>query len=243
MKKKIQALRKEARFRYQSAKLRFKKLWHDPYEALLFRTLVVTFVSVGSFLTCMAFVFVFSLGGHGGDAQRSIASEGGALEVVDDDAEKVGGGGVPGLGVRAVPKAILNRQDGVQEKDKDLVEPEITRSRGLSSLGEVPKVAPYNPYVIYGGIFGSTAEKSANVGRVAMDVAFEVDSHLVKKELEDREKEISSMISNLVAEQEYEFLRNERGRLFLKKRIFDEVNFKLKKGKVKDVLYSEFIMR
>ena len=76
-----------------------------------------------------------------------------------------------------------------------------------------------------------------------MDVSFEVDSHLVKKELETKKKEITAMIGSLVAEQEYEFLRQERGRLFLKRRIFDEVNFKLKNGKIKDVLYSEFIMR
>ncbi len=247
MKKRIEEFRGRAKGQVASWKLKFKKLWNDPYDALLFRSLVVALVGVGSLLLAVVVGFFAMSGHHGSGGHGEVA------EVAAHEAPKEEGGhgaesesessAIPGLGVQHIPKSILAQRDGIPEEDKDLEEPPIESGRSFASITETPQVAPYNPYVTYTGILGSTAEKSANVGRVAMDVSFEVDSHLVKKELEVKEKEITSMISNLIGEQDYDLLRNEQGRLFLKRRIFDEVNFKLKNGKIKDVLYSEFIIR
>lgn len=235
MKERIQAFKAAARFKWQSGKLHFKKLWADPHEALLFRSLVVLFVFSGGLILSLS-LGLFVIMGHSKSsthvAVESVTESGGTTGAV-----------IPGLGVKSLPDSVVARQDGIPEEGKDLIEPKISRARGLASISTEQVVAPYNPFVTFKGIFGSTAEKSNKVGRIAMDVSFEVDSHLVKRELEKKKKEITAMISSLVAEQDYAFLRQERGRLSLKRRIFDEVNFKLKDGKIKDVLYSEFIMR
>lgn len=149
------------------------------------------------------------------------------------------------IGVRAIPRSIEKRQDGIPEPDKDLVQQEIESGRGLASINFKQDETPtlYNPFFTYNEILGSTSENAAYVGRVAMDVAFEVNSFEAMKELQEREKEIKFMISSLVGEIPYDDLQGEKGRVYLKKRIYKEVNYILKKGKVKDVLYSNFVMK
>jgi hypothetical protein len=222
-----------------SFKTRLGALWTDPENALLFRGLVffsffICFVLLGSGLA------VWKFGSAG--APSLAASEKEDIEVsksVDNDTSS------PVIGVRAIPRSISRRQDGVPEPDKDLVEPDIQRGRGLASLipEQTEPIAPYNPFTTYSEILGSTSEQAQRVGRVALDVSFEVDSYVAMKELQEREKEVKFMIGSLIAEMSYEELRSDEGRLRLKKRIFQEVNYVLKNGKIRDVLYSNFVMR
>lgn len=235
----------------RSLKKRFARLWKDDENALLFRGLLglVAFVFV-VFVACGALI-VKSLiphraAGHAVVAEAAPASgpETPAEGSKEAGQEEAATGTAPAIGVRAIPPLISDRQDGVQEGDKDLVEPEIRSGRGLASLTATPEAAaPYNPFTNYANIVGSTSEKGSQVARLAVDVAFEVDSHVTMRELQDREKEVKFVIGSLIGELTYDDLRKEEGRSLLKKRIFQEVNYLLKKGKIRDVLYENFVMR
>lgn len=238
----VAQLKAQLRDKTLRAKLRFRKLWNDPHEALLFRSmmsmLVVSSVCVLVIIGDIANVYLTR------KAAQEAAERGIAAVAIEQIENKVSADpSVPGS-LNPIPDAILDAQDGVEEEGKDLVESDLDRggSAQISADGAI-EVAPYNPFVVVKSVMGSTAENSKRVGRVALDVAFEVTSSRVKKELLAREKEIASLISGLIAEQEFETVNSEDGRLLLKKRIYDEVNFKLKSGRIVDVLYSSFVLR
>jgi len=251
----VQAFREGRR----ALKKRFGSLWKDDENALLFRGLLglVSFVFV--VFLAVGVMFVQSLRPHHaeGQAHETVAEashESGHADAAEESHESAEGGegaheeggqaSAPAIGVRAIPAAISKRQDGIPEGDKDLVEPEIRAGRGLASLTATPEVtAPYNPFTGYANIVGSTSEKGSQVARLAIDVSFEVDSHLAMRELQDREKEVKFVIGSLIGELTYDELRKDEGRGLLKKRIFQEVNYLLKKGKIRDVLYENFVMR
>lgn len=171
-------------------------------------------------------------------AERGLAS----VEVDEEKKNTSADPSVPGS-LNPIPDEILEAQDGIEEKGKDLVGTDLDRGGAEITAAGAIEVVPYNPFVVMKSVMGSTAENSKRVGRLAMDVAFEVTSGRVKKELIAREKEIASLISGLIAEQEFHVVSSEEGRVALKKRIYDEVNFKLKSGRVVDVLYSSFVLR
>jgi flagellar basal body-associated protein FliL len=236
------------RNRAQFFKQEFLKLWQDPEKALLFRGLVFV-IFFTSFVWLASGLYFLN---HLSQASRSLASIDEPEEVftpVVDEAGEVasGGGGLNAIvGMRPIPREIRNRQNGIPEPDKDLVEVEIRRGRGLAAISpsaQVEEPVPYNPFVSYNEILGSTSEQAAHVGRVAMDIAFEVQNFGAMRELREREKEIKFVISSLVAEFTYDILREEEGRLALKKRIFREVNYLLKDGQIRDVLYSNIVMK
>jgi flagellar basal body-associated protein FliL len=225
------------------AKKRFRALWSDDDNALLFRALTGLVIFVGGVLVASG-VAVWKLT-HPHEPEVAVVEH----ESPAPSAEGPEGGdasaSVPAIGVRPIPKEISKRQDGVPESDKDLVEPELHAGRGLASIAaqaEAP-TAPYNPFLTYQDILGSTSEQGTQVGRLAVDVSFEVDSYVAMKELQEREKEVKFVIGSLIGELTYEQLRQDEGRAILKKRIFQEVNYLLKKGKIRDVLYGNYVMR
>jgi hypothetical protein len=228
----------------EACRARFAELWSDVENALLFRA-VLGFAGSALLLlfgTSGLMVAKFLNGSHTSVAVEEQEKQG--KEVVEHAASDSAPSFIA-LNARVLPRSITNRQDGVPEADKDLVQSEIKEGRGLASIGfnQEIEIAPYNPYFTYYEILGSTSERAAHVGRVALDVSFEVDTSAGMKELQEREKEIKFMISSLIAEMGYDELRTDEGRLNLKKRIFKEVNYVLKKGKVRDVLYSSFVMK
>ena len=242
VKEKLKALWEAHAQRGAAWRARFMALWRDPENALLFRGVLTLGFSALVLLLSTSGVMIVRVVSHVSSQSRVPASVEEEEPVASEPTE---GTSVVAIGARAIPRSISKRQDGIQESDKDLVQSEIQEGRGLASIrfNQETETAPYNPYFTYNEILGSTSERGAHVGRVAMDVAFEVDTSAAMRELQEREKEIKFMISSLVAEIPYEELRADEGRLHLKKRIFKEVNYVLKKGKVKDVLYSSFVMK
>ncbi len=237
MKERIQARVASLKAALSAGKKKLVALWKDPEDALLFRGVVILLALAGT--AVVGGVAAFWKIRH----THSVALKSPVEPLEEESPSKKDAD--PVIGVRAIPKEISRRQDGVPEADKDLVEPEIRSGRGLASI--VPEktepTAPYNPFLTYNEILGSTSEQASRVGRVALDIAFEVDSHFALRELQEREKEVKFMISSLIAELPYDELRTDEGRLMLKKRIFQEVNYLLKSGKIRDVLYSNFVMR
>jgi len=222
------------------AKKKFRVLWSDNDNALLFRALTGLVVFVGFVLGGSA-VALWKLA-HPHNVEVVVAEQAVPEETETKEGDSAA---MPAIGVRAIPKEISKRQDGVPESDKDLVEPELHSGRGLASIAaqkELP-TAPYNPFLTYQDILGSTSEKGTQVGRLALDVSFEVDSYVAMKELQEREKEVKFVIGSLIGELTYEQLRQDEGRALLKNRIFQEVNYLLKKGKIRDVLYGNYVMR
>lgn len=218
------------------SKKTFKTLWKDEDNALLFRGLLLLIFFVGSMLVV-----------SGVGLYRTLRPAKAPVAEKHEEEDSEGGhdaAPLPVVGVRAVPKAITRRQDGVPEDDKDLVEPEIQKGRGLASLGgDNTPTQPYNPFVTFLDIQGSTSEQGSQVGRLSIDISFEADSYEAMTELQAREKEVKFVIGSLIGEIPYEQMRTEAGPAKLKKRIFDEINYTLKKGKIRDVLYQNFVMR
>ena len=234
-----------------SSKRKFAFLWRDKENALLFRGLLLLIFFVGSVLTTSGVLLWKKM--HPKVAHPEVAdhaeahvekhadaSSGHEAEANDKPADTP----LPVMGVRAVSKEISKRQDGIQEADKDLVEPEIKKGRGLAAFtAEVAPTQPYNPFVTFLGIVGSTSERGGQVARLAIDISFEADSFVAMTELQAREKEVKFVVGSLVSEITYEDLRSEAGAAKLKERIFAEINYTLKQGKIRDVLFQNFVMR
>lgn len=257
MKEKIQSLLGGFFTSIKNAKLRFKNLWKSQENAYLFRGLLL-FSFVSFFVLCGSSFLLWSHWSKKIEAQhRALASlneeeeieeKSNEHEAEESSAEKKTEDSPAtdslSVGVRSIPKSISKRQDGVPEPDKDLVMPEY-KEKGILAKVQTPAVAPapYNPFFNYPDIVGSTSNSTSMVAKVAIDLSLEVDSFAVMKELEEREHEIKFMISSLVAENTYEDYRTDKGTNQLKKRIFKEVNYILKSGQIKDVLYNNFVMK
>jgi flagellar basal body-associated protein FliL len=229
----------------RAAKKRFRALWSDNDNALLFRALTGLVIFVGGVLVASGIAVWKLAHPHAAETEVVVVEHSAPAEHESSPEGEGASAAAPAIGVRPIPTEISKRQDGVPETDKDLVEPELHAGRGLASIAtqkEAP-TAPYNPFLTYQDILGSTSEKGTQVGRLALDVSFEVDSYVAMKELQDREKEVKFVIGSLIGELTYEQLRDDEGRAILKKRIFQEVNYLLKKGKIRDVLYGNYVMR
>jgi flagellar basal body-associated protein FliL len=235
----VAALKESVRF----AKKRFLVLWSDNDSALLLRALTGVVLFVAGVLMASG-VAVWKLAHpHAAEIEVEMAEQPAPAE--NETSSEAEAAAAPVIGVRPIPKEISKRQDGVPEADKDLVEPELRTGRAMASIAteQEEPTAPYNPFLTYQDILGSTSEQGSQLGRLAIDVSFEVDSYGAMTELQEREKEVKFVIGSLIGELTYEQLRQDEGRAKLKKRIFQEVNYLLKKGKVRDVLYGGYVMR
>ncbi len=149
----------------------------------------------------------------------------------------------PGFLAEALPKSVRDRQDGIPEEDKDLVEKPKAERDLASVMKEAPAPVPYNPFFEISEIMASTNDSGSKLGRVAMTVVFEGATGSTLFELERRKGELQYLLASLLSEKGRDELAERPGREKLKREIFREVNYLLRDGKVTDVLLTDFTMK
>jgi hypothetical protein len=139
---------------------------------------------------------------------------------------------------QVIPRSIVQRQDGVPEEGHDLVDPEISEGRSIASiLKDANKTEELtivrNRYVMLDEIFASTragVQEAAN--------ALEAQNEVLARKIELR-----AAVASLISEQDGTLLRTFEGKARLKKQIMDDVNHRIPKGRVTDVLFQSFVIR
>jgi hypothetical protein len=177
-----------------------------------------------------------------------------ADEGEEHASEEHGGGGGHGGGhgekkeepvlfTSLIPEDILERQDGKPEPDHDLKEPnEVHRDIASLHKGELQINRGFHYSSI--GNLSSVLKSTHNQQHMAsIDFEFEVDSFAASEELASREVEMRSMLTSILATYEKSKVLSMQGKEDLKKEIMAEMNYRLKTGKVVDVLYSNFRIR
>jgi len=144
----------------------------------------------------------------------------------------------------AIPDSILERQDGKIEETQDLIEPEIINHRDISSVMKddlkfegLPKYVDLTE--IIAGTRGSQEADAVMIG----DIVLLVDNYDVQQEALGKVVELKAIVSSLVADITKDELRTFEGKTKLKTLVQREMNHLLKKGQVKDVLLSKFLLR
>ncbi len=235
----------------------FQEAWACPRRGLALRfVFVIMFFAVGA----VSFVGLRLIrntqtrlaklegnhGSHGAHKSEHASAESGDGEEHASAGGEHGdksGGASPGIFVAPIPQSIEDRTDGVQEADKDLVEPDEA-ARGLANLSPTEaKVTPYNPFFKISGIVTTTADEGTQLARVAAVVTLEVDSSEAMLELEKKQGELKYMIASLISEQSSVTLRTPAGKDKLKTDVFKQINYQLQNGKIKDVLIEDLIIQ
>ncbi len=160
-----------------------------------------------------------------------------------------GGGGHgesnPSIVSNPIPKSIRLRQDGISDPEQDLVEPQPEAQRGLAGLVNTSEFKVEKTYRFYEfpEIMAGTSMQADTPGDVMLKIVVQVDSLEGEKELESRNTEFQSLIASVVSECDRDELLKFEGSSKLKRQIQKEMNHLLLKGKIKDVLLSEFFIR
>ncbi len=166
---------------------------------------------------------------------------------VEEPAESHGaegeGGGLIQI-ARDIPKEILDRRDGQMEEGHDLVEPEISETRGLASLIKNPPApVELTRFVTLEEIFSGTKIGKRAGGAVITEIVLEVTNFEAEQEALLLKSQFRSIIASMASEFQQEELKTFKGKAALKARIQKELNLRMHKGRVKDVLFSSFIIR
>jgi flagellar basal body-associated protein FliL len=149
---------------------------------------------------------------------------------------------------QVIPRSIVQRQDGVPEEGHDLVDPEISEGRSIASiLKDANKTEELtivrNRYVMLDEIFASTRAGVQEAANVIAEIGVEVNSLEAQDEVLARKIELRAAVASLISEQDGTLLRTFEGKARLKKQIMDDVNHRIPKGRVTDVLFQSFVIR
>lgn len=144
----------------------------------------------------------------------------------------------------AIPKSILDRQDGQISPGQDLVEPQIENTRSLASvLKDELQVEGPPKYVelteLLAGSRGGDSGDSVMIGEIVLVM----NNYPGQQEASGKITELKALVSSIVADLTKEELRSFEGKTRLKIQIQREVNHLITKGQVKDVLLTKFLVR
>ena len=174
--------------------------------------------------------------GHEEDGHGEGGHEGGHGEASD---------GTIKLGENPIPDEVMNRKNGIPAAGYDLNEPQKSIfSRTLASdSGKALEVKVGNYYVLFDTIYGNARVGNDSEGALILSLNLEVDNFLARGEVDSRKQEFTGLINTVLYQFQKDFLLTHEGKMELKKKIQDELNHKMKTGRIVDVLFSEIQMR
>lgn len=234
-----------------------KMLWNPPREAVLVRSLVFACLGIFAILMGTTFWLVHSTreahhpvnpleeeelaanheGGEHGEAKGEGHGEGAEAHGEGHEGAQVN------IFQNPIPKEIRRRRDGVMESGHDLVDPDIKSLRGLASiLSDEVKVTKAYRFIEFPEIMAGTRANEAISGKVLTTISVEADSLESEQEVRARLVEFQGLIASMISERKRDALRTMDGRSALKMDIQREINHKLKKGHVTDVLLLTFFV-
>jgi hypothetical protein len=147
-----------------------------------------------------------------------------------------------GLSLSLIPKDILARQDGKEAEGHDLSEP--SPKRALASLDtKAFEIRRGFHFYSLGGLSAALKVHKSQQHMAMVDFNFEVDSYAANEELKRRETEMRALMASVIATYDRETLLEAKGKATLKAQIMAEMNYRLKEGRVVDVLFSNFRVR
>jgi flagellar basal body-associated protein FliL len=168
------------------------------------------------------------------------------VETKDHDSshasDEAGSGSI--LTQAAIPKSILDRQNGKLEEGQDLVEPQIQKNRSLSALvkSEILVEGPPKYVNLFEIIAASKGSKKGDAV-VLGDFVLVMSDYEAQVEAQNKETQLKALVGSLISDLDREELRSFRGKAALKTAIQREINHQLTKGHVKDILFSKFLVR
>lgn len=230
------------------------RFWNPPQDKLLMRSLLGLFfyglIMTGA--TTYSFVKFLTHSNH----PTEVADEHGAEDTEETHevaaAEAHGGEhGTEGesgesdsqvqLGASPIPKSILRRQTGKMAEGHDLIEPEVETTRNVASLiKDDLKVSVGTRIVEIADVMANPKSGTLNEGTVRIDLAVEVGSNEAREEIEARRTEIRALVGAIGSSYQKERLRTTSGMLAYKLEIQKQLNLLLVKGKVSDVLFTNY---
>jgi flagellar basal body-associated protein FliL len=153
------------------------------------------------------------------------------------------------LGESPLPKEILSRRNGIPAAGYDLREPEESLfGRKPASKKDKEKdkdieVKVGNYFVELDTIYSNARVGNKSEGALILSLTLEVDTFNARNEVNTRKQEFVGLINNSLYQFQRDFLLTYDGKMELKVKIQEELNRKIKTGKVVDVLFSEIQMR
>jgi flagellar basal body-associated protein FliL len=216
-----------------------RRLLNPPREAFLVRFLLAyCFVAIASLGLGTWILF----GNH--EAPEEVAQESAPEKAEKPEQPEKEEAGTVALGASPLPKEVLKRRKGEMEEGHDYIEPNLTTSRDVASmLKDDLKVSVGSRFVTISDIVSGLKDGRQNSGLLTMEIALEVTSQDVQRELEDRKTEIRALISSIASDIDKSLLTQPTQMLDLKVDIFREVNHVLVKGQVTDVLFQNFTIK
>lgn len=120
--------------------------------------------------------------------------------------------------------AVIQGEAEAQHQDKEAAEDDIF----------VGKMIPMETFLV--NLSGNRGNKLLKV-----NMEFEVEGERVSEEIDKRKPQIRDIIIILLSSKTYAQLSTTEGKEFLREEVRDTVNSFLTKGKIKQVLFTEFI--
>ena len=160
-----------------------------------------------------------------------------------------GGGGhggetAPAIEFNPLPDEVVKRQNGVPAAGYDLREPEKSLLRELASAtGSDIEVRVGIYFVDLDMIYSNARVGNKSEGALVVRVALEMSDAPTRNEVAGRKEEFRGLVNSVLFEFQKHKLLTYEGKMDLKKKIQTEINHKLKKGRVVDVLLADFHMR
>lgn len=233
------------------------RFWNPPQDKLLVRSLVGLFfyglIMTGA--TSYSFFKFLTRSDHAtevasehdldeAEESHEVAADAHGAEAAGahgGEAEASEGESQVQLGASPFPKSILRRKTGKLAEGHDIIEPEVEITRNVASLiKDDLKVSVGTRIVAISDVTANPKTGALNEGTVRIDLAVEVGSNEAREEIEARRTEIRALVGSIGSSYKKERLRTTAGMLAYKLEIQKQLNLLLVKGKVSDVLFTNY---